>query len=452
MKTRIAILAFLLACTASLEAQTYQPKFEKFTLRNGMNVVLYRDTSLALVSLNMVYHAGSTLDPAGRSGLANLAGEMLLLGTQKVPREELLRLRNEEQVSISAMTTVDWVSIASVFPMEMLEKAISIEADRMENSSAAFTADRFASMQENLRKEHKRRESQVLGTLTQQIFNEIYAEGHPYRRTTIGEASDVDSLTFDDVKRFSRRYHVPANAYLTVGGNFDPAQARKLVEKYFSGIEGGQAIGWKNVPDTFVPIGQGAFIREDKVTFNQVHLVFPTVPAGHPDEPVLKLLAKILNGSENALLYSNLVKVNPLVLSVDVAQTSNELTGTFWITVSCKLETRLTTIYDQVMRVLTSIATEGASEDELIAARNQSEMQFFTSLESYYGFGGMCDILNLGNLYGDSPLFSFTLLQNQQQTTSASFRSIAAKYLTSGNQLVVSIVPIGKTDFAVSIQ
>ncbi len=453
MKTRIAFtLAFLLACSAFSTAQTYKPEFQKFTLRNGLTVVLHRDTSLSLVSLNMAYHAGSTLDPPGRTGLANISGETLLLGTKKVPREELLRLRNEDRVSISALTTVDWVGIASVFPMSLLDKAIMIEADRMENSSAAFTSDIFSAMIANLRKEHVRREDQALGTLTQQIFNELYSEGHPYRHVTIGEASDVDSLTFDDVSRFSRRYHVPANAYLTIGGNFEPAAARKLVEKYFSGIPGGQAVGWSDLPDTFKPIGQGAFLREDRVTYNQIHIVFPTVRAGHPDEPVLKLMAKMLNGSENSLLYSNLVKVNQLVHSVDVAQTSNELTGTFWITVNCKLETRLTTIFDQVMRVLEALAIDGATEDELTAARNQSAMQFFSSLETFYGFSGMCDVLNLGNLYGDSPLFSFTLLQNQQQATTASVRSVAAKYLTTDNQLVVSIVPIGKSSFAVEMQ
>jgi predicted Zn-dependent peptidase len=163
-------------------------------------------------------------------------------------------------------------------------------------------------------------------------------------------------------------------------------------------------------------------------------------------------MAKILNGSENALLYSNLVKVNPMVHSVEVAQTSNELTGTFWITVNCKLETRLTAIFGQVMRVLAAISTDGATEDELTTARNQSAMEFFTPLETYYGFGGLCDVLNLGNLYADSPLYSFKLLQNQQQATSASFRSVASKYLTIGNQLVVSVVPIGKAELAVSME
>ncbi|MFA6232664.1 MAG: pitrilysin family protein [Bacteroidota bacterium] len=453
MKTRIAftiVLATLFA--AASPAQEYKPKFEKFTTANGLTVVLHRDTSMALVSLNMAYHAGSALDPEGRTGLANIAGEMLLLGTKKVPREELLRLRNEEHVSISALTTVDWVGIASVFPKDKLETAIMIEADRMDNSGAYFSAERFEGIITNLKKEHERREKQALGTLTQQIFHELYSDGHPYRHSTIGETADADSIVIEDVKGFSDRYHVPANAFLTIGGDFDPTQARKLVEKYFSAIPAGQPVGWTNVPDTFTPIGQGAFVREDRVSFSQVHLVFPTVRAGHPDEAALKLVVKLLNGSENSLLYTNLVKVNPLVHSMDVAQNSNELTGTFWITVTCKVETRLSTIFDQVMRVLDAIAADGASEEELTAARNQSAMEFYTQLETFYGFGGRCDLLNLGNLFGDTPLYSFNLLQDQQQTNSASVRRVAAQYLTAGNQLVVSVVQIGKPEMAVSMK
>ncbi|MBE0644773.1 MAG: insulinase family protein [Bacteroidetes bacterium] len=445
-------IAVFLLCSLSASAQDYTPQFEKFTLRNGLSVVLHRDTTLPLISLNMAYHAGSAIDPEGRTGLANIAGEMLLLGTKKVPREELLRLRNEEHASISALTTVDWVGIASVFPMNRLETAIMIEADRMEHSVDAFTREQWEGMVAGLKKEHARRAKQALGTLTQQVFHELYADGHPYRHNSIGEISDVDSIRFDDVTTFSRRYHVPANAYLTIGGNFNPTKARALVEKYFSKISAGQPAGWANIPDSFVPLGQGAFIVEDRIGFNQLHLVFPTVRAGHPDEPILKLIAKLLTGSEHALLYSNLVKVNPLVHSVEVSQSSNELTGTLWITITCKLETHLTTVYTQVMRILDALASEGVSDDELTAARNQSAMEFYTPLETFYGFGGRCDVLNLGNLLGDSPLFSFALQQNQLQATSASVRRATGTYLSTGNQLVVSVVPIGKADFAVSIK
>lgn len=453
--TRLVLLLFLgIASTIAppVTAQPYIPKFEKFTLRNGLHVVLHRDTTLPLISLHMTYHAGSSVDPAGRTGVANIAGEMLLLGTKKVPREELMRLRSEERVSISAMTTVDWFGINSVFPMHLLEKAIEIESDRMQHAAAAFARERFDAIITTLRKEHEKRETQAFGTLTQQIYHELYAENHPYRHISIGERNHLDSIRFSDVRAFSERYHVPANGYLTLAGNFDPATARKLIERQFSGIRGGEAVGWKNIPDVFAPIGQGAFIREDRHGHNQLHLVFPTVRVGHPDEPVLRLIARLLTGSENALLNLNLLRGNPLVHSVEVHQTSNELTGTFWITVNCTVETKLSDVFGQVASLLADLAIRGASDAELLAARNQAAMEFLSPLELVHGFGGRGDVLNLGNLYGANPAFHFIQLENLRDVTSASVKRVATQYLSASNQFIVSVVPFGKAEFGVDLE
>ncbi|MDX9757554.1 MAG: pitrilysin family protein [Bacteroidota bacterium] len=454
-RTRIVLLLLLgtaAAMTRPLTAQTYIPKFEKFTLRNGMHVVLHRDTTLPLISVHMVYHAGSAVDQTGRTGVANIAGEMLLLGTKNVPREELMRLRAEEQVSISAMTTVDWFGISSVFPMHLLEKAITIEADRMQHATASFARERFDAIIENLREEHKKRETQAFGTLTQQIFHELYAERHPYRHITIGERDHLDSIRFSDVRAFSARYHVPANAYLTLAGNFDPATTRKLIERHFSGIHGGDAVGWKNIPDAFTPIGQGAIIREDRHSHNQLHLVFPTVRIGHPDEPVLRLIARLLTGSENALINMNLLRGNPLVHSVEVNQTSNELTGTFWITVNCAMEAKLSDVYGQVMRIIADLANRGAADAELNAARNQAAMEFYAPLELFHGFGGRGDMLNLGNLYGGTPSFHFTQFESLRDVSSASVKRATTQYLSASNQFIVSVVPFGKAGFGVDLE
>jgi zinc protease len=449
MKTKlIAIAVFLLLMFVPTTAQDYVPRFEELVLSNGLNVVLHPDSTQSIISVNMTYHAGSAFDPDGHSGLANLAAEVLLVGTEKVPRKELLRLRNEENVSIAAQTNVDWITIASVFPATMLEKAVMIEADRMQNAAASFTESHFDSMMRNLRESHQRREREPLGTFTQQVYEELYASGHPYRHPIIGTMEHVDNITFEMLLEFSRRYHVPANAYLAIGGNFDPEIAKEYLERYFASIPSGQSVGWANLPDSFTPIGQGISIREDRLRYQQLHLVFPTVRSGHPDEAVLLLLAQILSGSEHSLLYANLVKTDPMIYSVEATQTSSELAGTFWITVTTKLDTQLSSVYQRVQRILQALAEQGVTQDELTAARNQAALRFYESIETLHGFGGRCDILNLGNLYGESPAHKFTLLRNQHNANSAAIRRVAEQYLADNNQVVFSIVPMGKSDFA----
>ncbi|MBR9979015.1 MAG: insulinase family protein [Bacteroidetes bacterium] len=449
MKNQLLILALLTLLTVlPAFAQDYTPRYEEFVLANGLNVVLHRDTTQPIISVNMTYRAGSSLDPEEQTGLANLAAEALLVGTKNVPREELLRLRHDENVSISAQTNVDWISIASVFPMTRLEAAVMIEADRMETAVEYFTERHLDAMIRNLNASHARREREPLGTFTQQVYEELYAPGHPYRHIIVGRPEHVKNITIEAVRHFSRQYHVPSNAYLTIGGNFDPEMAKAYLDKYFRNISPGQSVGWANIPDDFTPIGQGISLREDRVRYQQLHLVFPTARSGHPDEAALLLLSKILIGSEHSLLYSNLVKTNAMIHSVEASQTSSELAGTFWITVTTKIDTRLSSIYQQVHRILQSIAEKGVTQDELTAARNQAAMHLYESIETLHGFGGRCDVLNLGNLYGDSPDHKFSLLKDQQSVNSTAIRRVTTQYLSDNNQVVFSIVPIGKSDFA----
>ncbi len=450
MKTRMTLpLLLLLLCGSQLRAQEYRPTFEVFTLGNGLNVVLHTDTTMPLLAVNMAYRAGSSRDPLGNTGTANIAGELLLTGTRTVPREELLRLREEDGVSIQARTSVDWFNIASVFPAAMLERAIHIEADRMKNAVESVNIEIFNAIITALKREHARRKKTALGDLMQQIYHELYAEGHPYRHSTIGESSHVDSLSVEDVRRFMKAFYTPSNASLTISGDFDPGVVRRIVKDAFGAIPSGTASRWKDIPDTFTPIGQGAFIREDRMEYNQMHLIFPTVRYGHADDAVLHILAKVLNGSAHAVLQQGMVSVNPAVLRVEVYQSAQEIGGNFWISITVKPEAKLQPLFGQIMQLLESLAKEGVTEEEIIAARNQAAMEFYTPQEAFYGVGGRGDLLNLGMMYGGDPLLPYTLYDRQQSVTSADIQRAAARYLTKDNQLVVSAVPMGKQAYAV---
>ncbi|GEM_PF-1326521 len=451
MNTRILALLFVVFISVPpsiAQVGDYAPEAESFLLENGLAVTLHRDTTLALIAVNMAYRAGSARDPEGKTGLANICGEMLLTGTRRFPRGELLQLRSEHSVSMAGRTTVDWFSISSVFPMHMLEDALIIESDRLQHAEQTVTVEVFDAIMTSLRREHQRRLRQPLGTLMQQIFHEMYPSEHPYRHSTIGEADDLDSITVEDARIFVKRYFAPSNASLTISGNFDPDRVRALVERYFSPIPAGIVSRWKNIPEEFTPFGQSAFIREDRLDFNQMHLIFPTVRYGHPDDAVLRVFAKLLNGSKHAVLRQAMVNDNPAFINVDVYQSSHEIDGSFWITLTVKLDADLQPLYNQVMQLLASIAKDGVTEEEIIAARNQVALEFYTPLEAFYGVGGRGDLINLGVLYGGDPLYSFAHFERQQRTSSLDIRRVVDTYFNDENMLLVSIVPAGKTDKA----
>ena len=449
MKTRITLTLLLLATALTpLSAQDFQPDVTQFTLGNGLTVALQKDSTLPLVSLNCAYRAGSSRDPKGKTGTANIAGEILLTGTRDVPREELLRLRDDRGVAIQGRTSVDWMNISSVYPADLLERAIEIEADRMQHAETSISVEIFEAMIAALRREHQRRLQQPLGTLMQQIYDELYVANHPYRHSTIGMNAHLDSLTLEDVRGFMLRYYTPANASLTLSGHFDPATVPPLLDKHFAGIPAGVVSRWRDLSEDFTPVGQSAFVREDRMEFNQLHLVFPTVRIGHPDAAALHVLAKALNGSPHAILQKGMVEANPAVMRVEAYQSSQELDGHFWISITVKPDARLQPLYGQIMQLLASIAADGATEEEVIGARNQAAMEFYTPQEAFYGFGGRGDVINLGMLYGGDPLFSYRQFDLQQMVTSTDIQRVTARYLNNRNQLVVSAVPMGKREYA----
>ena len=450
MSKHLCILSFLFLLAQQVTAQGWTPSFEKFTLKNGLDVILHRDTTLPIISISMAYRAGSSADPPGKTGLAQIAGEHLLFGTAKVPREKLLEFRNDNNAVIQAQTGVDWVNLSTTVAMNLLEAAIMIEADRLEHLDAVVTNESVASVIKRLRDEHASRSNKPLGTLNQQIYRELYGDRHPYRHSTIGDLAHLDSIQANDVKTFVRRNYVPANASLTLSGNFKPSAARDLVEKYFAKIAPGRGKQWTRIEEVFTPIGLGGFILEDNIRVNQVMMIFPTVLAGNTDEAPLRLLAQVLSGSKEAVLNRNLPKKFPSILSIESSQSSQELAGSFWITVTCKMETPLQPVYDEVMRIIAAIAESGVPEDDLLSAKNHASMAFYTPLENFYGFGGRGDLLNLGNLLSGSPLFSVTQFNATLATGSPSIQRVAATYLTKNNQLVVSVLPAGKTPQAVS--
>jgi zinc protease len=449
---KLTILFFCCTLWTPIAAQEYTPKFESFILANGLKITLHHDSTVSFVTLNMSYRAGSSRDPKGKSGIANISGETLLTGTRNFPREELIRLRTENDVSIRAQSTVDWFSIASVFPADMLEHALMIEGERLEDPESSLSVEVFNSITSALQREHERRAKKPLATLTQQIYHELYAEDHPYRHSTIGEAGELAKLTIEDVRTFMTRYFSASNACLTIGGKFETSKVKTLISKYFDKIPAGVISRWKSRSDEFKNFGQAAFVREDRLEFNQLHLVFPTVRYGHTDDASLIILAKLMNGSQHGLLREAIVNVNPAVVNAEVYQSSQEIGGNFWISVTVKPEMRLQVLYDQIMNLLASLAKGGVAEKDVLAARNQSAIDFYSPLEAIYGFGGRCDLLNLGMLYGDDPLYCFDLFNQQQSITASELRRIAARYLNHDNVLVVSCVPMGKTDFAVNSQ
>ena len=461
MKKSVAFILLSIALAGPLHAQGYRPDFEKITLENGLNVLFHRDTTLPIVSVNVAYHAGSAWDPRGKHGLANIAGTMLLTALPQNSAAALKRLENEGSVSYAGITNVDWTNLASTFPMQHLEAALSIEADRMSKVSASITPDLVKNaVQYQLERKNDDRK-QRLADVQPRLYAELYPEGHQYRHVSSGDTTDLRSITQADVKKFLDIFFVPANASITIGGNFDLEQAKTLARKYFAKIPGGKRMSWKAEDKNLPPLGSTALIKEASTEYCFLYILFSTAPLGDPGEPGLKMLGHFLAGASDARLKKALLEYNQSVLDVSATQSSQELDGTFWVVVTCRQDARLQLVYEQIMSFLTGTSKSDnletktrngvITETELRMARNLAEMQFLTPLEKFYGFGGRCDVLNLANLYTGNPLSPFITLQNQSEVTAFTLNDLMSKYFSIDHHVVMSIVPPGRSAQAVTL-
>src|SRR4051812_14540050 len=229
-------LALLLVIAPQL-AHADDPKlaFEKYTLPNGLEVILAPDPSIPLVAVNVWYHVGSGDEVPGKSGFAYLFEHMMFQGSKNVGSDkhfEVLRKLGSDE--INGTTNSDRTNYFEVVPSNQLETGLWLESDRMSHLLEMLDKDALANQIDVVRNERRQRyDNAPYNKARFALQAALYPEGHPYRYFTIGKHEDLVAASVDDVKAFYKTWYVPANATLALVGDFDVATAKQLVTKWF---------------------------------------------------------------------------------------------------------------------------------------------------------------------------------------------------------------------------
>ena len=440
------LIGLHLTVFSPVNAQTgYAIPFENFELPNGLRVVLHRDTTLPVVSVNIAYRAGSINDPAGKSGLANITGILLMQGSKNIPPKKLVKVLDECGASFGMQMDVDRLNIWSIFPSHLLETALWIESDRMGYAAPTFTQARLDSAKMYVEQDRKRKEKNPFLMAPDLVYAKLNSRENPYSHVTAGKASDVAKLKLADIKAFAEKYIAPNNASITIAGDFDPKRAKELVTKYFQ--EFTRAPDVQPFPSSiFTTNTLPDFIVSDhKVDVARLYLVFPTVGSGKTEEAALHFTARLLAGDRFARLNQSLMLNNKLAIDVQAYQSSQQYAGTFWIQVTCRPEIDLGEVYKVVMNELEEPTRLPITDEEIAAMKNKMRVGVYNSLEKMGGFGGRADALNLANLVAGDPSKALDILRGYEQINLAAIKS-AMNYLTASHCLAVSIVPKGRTN------
>jgi zinc protease len=445
--TLLVTLGYLMAnamVAASLAAQaTPRIQFEKYTLPNGLEVILHEDHSTPIVTVDTWYHVGSGDEQVGRTGFAHLFEHIMFMGSQNVPVGAFDQMLEAAGADNNGSTTEDRTNYYESLPSNALALALWLDADRMGFLLPTMDLAKLNLQRDVVKNERRQRvDNQPYGRADETILAALYPKSHPYSWPVIGSMADLSAASLDDVKNFFRTYYAPNNATMVVAGDFDPATVKKLVAQYFAPIPRGPAVKRRTtVPAVVIPRDK-FIVLEDKVQLPRLFYTWPTVKAFAPDDAALDILALVLANDKNSRLYKKLVYDLQIAQTARAFQESGKLDGKFQVDVTPMPGQKVADIDKVVKAEISNIIEKGVSTRELQRAQNSYKASFLNRLASVLG---KADQLNFYNYFVGTPDYVQQDAARYERVTAADVQRVARKYLGKP-KIVLTVVPEGKKD------
>jgi zinc protease len=444
-------LLFLLSTAAAAGAQEVriQVPYTRFTLPNGLTVILHEDHAIPMVSVNMWYHVGSGRETTGRTGFAHLFEHIMFEGSGNVPEGEFDRLLEAAGGDNNGSTNADRTNYWENVPSNALELALFLESDRMGYLLNAMSPEKVDGQRDVVKNERRQSyENRPYGMASILLSENLFPEGHPYHWPTIGYMDDLTAASYDDVVNFFRRYYGPNNASLSIAGDIDPAAARALVEKWFSDVPAGQAVAPIDPPAAALD-GERLLVHEDRVQLPRYYSCWLTPAYYAPGDAELDVTASVLAGGKNSRLYKRLVYDLQIAQDVSAFQQSAALGSRFCVVATARTGHTLPELEAVINEEIDKLAAEGPTEREVQRAINVYEASFLDRLEQVGGFGGKADQLNAYYFSTGNPDWFQEDLLRYRGLTPSDIQAVTETYL-GDDRVILSIVPEGRRDMAAS--
>ena len=415
---------------------------EKYSLNNGLTVILHEDKSDPIAAIAILYHVGSSREVPGKTGFAHLFEHMMFQRSENVGEDQLFRLIQGAGGELNGGTSQDMTMYFEVVPKNAVEMALWLESDRMGYLENTVTQAAFVN-QQNVVQNEKRQgvDNQPYGFNEYLILKNLYPEGHPYSWDVIGEMEDLTNATVTDVKAFHKKFYSPNNATLVIAGDINKDEIKTLVEKYFGEIPQGETIAKRgamppSLSKTVKLYHEDNFARAPRLT-----MVFPTVEQFSDDSYALDYLGDLLSNGKKTPLYKVLVKDKKLTSSVMARNGSQELAGSFTISVTANPGVNLTDVEKAIFEAFEMFEKEGFSEDDLTSIKARNETGFYNSFSSVLS---KSFTLAQYETFKDDPEYFMEDFNRTQAVTSDDIKAVYEKYIKGRNYIQTSFVPKGE--------
>lgn len=423
--------------------------YQKFTLANGLKVIFHIDRSDPVVAVNLTAHVGSAREKAGRTGFAHLFEHLLFLESENLGKGGLDKMTARIGGSgANGSTSQDRTNYLQTVPKDALEKMIWAEADKLGWFINTVTDPVLAKEKQVVKNEKRQGVDNAPYGHTRYVINKaLYPADHPYNWQVIGSLDDLQNATLDDVKEFFRLWYVPNNVTLVLAGDFDPVQARKWVEKYFSEIKRGAPIA---------PIAKRPGVLKETVKLAhednfaklpELTMAWPTVEDLHPDSYALEVLGEYLSQTKRAPFYQVLVEDSKVAPGVQMGNQSSEIAGQFMLRVRAFENKRLDEVALEVDKAFAKFEKEGISERDLNRIKAGLETRFYNSVSSVLGKSAL---LAEYNYLTGNPGYVAEGIKKTLAVSTADVRRVYETYIKGKPYVATSFVPKGKLALALT--
>jgi zinc protease len=452
---KLLLLLGFLTIAAAMQAQktpksknTFSLPYEKFTLSNGLEVILHEDHSDPIVAVATVMHVGSNREKPGKTGFAHFFEHMSFNDSENTPQGANRKLIPEWGGDRNGGTWSDGTIYYEVVPKDAFDKILWIDSDRLGFMINTVTKEALEAEKQVVKNEKRERvDNAPYGYTDEIIRTNLYPKDHPYNWTVIGSLPDLQAATLDDVKEFYNLYYGANNATLVIAGDIDVKETRKKVEQWFGEIKKGPEVKGMNPMPVKIAQTKALYFEDNFARLPELRLVYPTVENYHKDMYALDVLAALLSGSRKSPLYKVVVEEKKQAPGISAGNNSNEIAGEFVIRVRANAATSLDDVKKSIDEGLARFEKEGFTDSELQRVKAEQE----TSL--YQGIGTVLSkafTLAQDNEFKGDPAFVIKAAEFTNAVTREDIMRVYNQYIKGKNYVMTSVVPKGQTNLMVA--
>ncbi len=441
----IFVFSFLFSCQ-SAQDEGLKISYEKYTLKNGLQVVLHEDKSDPIVGVAILYHVGSAKEIKGRTGFAHLFEHLLFQSSENLKNGEFIKTIPNLGGTFNGGTGTDQTVYYEVVPNDALEKVLWIESDRLGFFINTVTEPNLEKEKQIVKNEKRQVvDNRPYGHTNYVVNSNLYPSSHPYSWQVIGSLEDLQASTLKNVQDFYEKWYGPNNATLVIAGDFDAVETKGWVEKYFGEIKSHGNPASVNVAPVVLNESKKLFHEDNFARLPHLTMVWPTVKQYEEDSYALNALGQLLSRGKKSPFYKVLVKDKKLTSRAPVYNNSSELAGKFTISIRGFKDIDLDDINAGIQEAFQKFEAEGVTDADLDRIKAGIERNFYNGMSSILGKAFQ---LAMYNVFAGDPGYASADIEKIKAVTIEDVNRVYNKYIKGKNFVAASFVPKGKPDMA----